>query len=89
MKDYEKNYNEFWKEIVENKDGTINKDQLMKELHDFSYLIHNLGKLYCRISGGITSKPMTNINVILNLYEDALEEQYDNGYSDGYEDGNL
>ena len=32
----EKEYQEFWKDIVENEDGTLNKEQVKKELCDFT-----------------------------------------------------
>ncbi len=42
MTEYEKEYEDFWKAIIENEDGSINKDQLMRELSDFSVLIGNV-----------------------------------------------
>ena len=86
MNNVEQKYNEFWKEIVENPDGTLNKEQIMKELADFSVLIDNLSKIYDRISSGIVSKPMTNAKTVLALYEEALEEAYERGYEDGVSD---
>ena len=82
------NYEHFWKEIVENPDGSINKEQLMKELHDFTTLINSLGKLYSHITGGVVSKPMTRPDAVLKLFKDQLEEQYDIGYADAMEDMN-
>ncbi len=35
-------YISFWKDIVENDDGTLNKEQVMRELYDFSVLIGNI-----------------------------------------------
>ena len=42
MEDYEKEYNDFWKDIVENEDGTLNKDQVMRELYDYSNINNNI-----------------------------------------------
>lgn len=80
------NYNEFWKEIVENPDGTLNKEQIMKELSDFSMLIVNLSKLYSYISGNRASYPTIKPEVVLELFEEELKEQYDLGYQDATDD---
>lgn len=80
------NYENFWKEIVENPDGTINKDQIAKELYDFSRLISNLSSLYSYITGGMVSKPMTNVSAVTSLFEEELQEAYKRGYEDAKED---
>jgi hypothetical protein len=80
------NYEHFWKEIVENPDGTLNKEQVMRELHDFSTLIGNLSKLYCYISGNVVSKPMTRPEAVLQLFEEQLTEAYERGYQEAMED---
>lgn len=87
MKDYEKEYNTFWKDIVENEDGSINKEQIMKELFDYSYFIENIPKLYDNISGGYISKPMTNINAVIQKVEERIEQAYEEGYEEGYNHG--
>lgn len=81
------NYESFWKEIVENPDGTLNKEQVMRELHDFTKLIDNLSKIYCYISGNVVSKPMTHAEIVLQLFEEQLKESYECGYKDGRADG--
>ena len=87
MNDVETKYNEFWKEIVENPDGTLNKEQIMKELADFSVLIGNISKIYCYMTGNMVSKPMVHAEVIIQLCEEQLQESYDRGYQDGKADG--
>lgn len=57
--DPEKEYNKFWKPIVENEDGSINMEQLKKELADFSWLISSISQTYCHISGNSISNPLT------------------------------
>ncbi|WP_268517302.1 hypothetical protein [Bacillus atrophaeus] len=39
MADYKDVYESFWKQIIEDEKGNINKDQLMKELSDYKYLL--------------------------------------------------
>lgn len=57
--DYEINYEEFWKDIVENEDGTLNKDQVMRELSDYSMVMDNCSRAYYAMTDGIISKPNT------------------------------
>lgn len=75
MEDYEKEYNDFWKDIVENEDGTLNKDQVMRELYDYSNIIRNCTKAYCMMTGQQISKVNTEffeVEAIFNrLFLDA------------------
>ena len=84
--DYEKDYKEFWKEIVENKDGTLNIEQVKKELSDFKYFIDNIPKLYNNITGGYISKHMTNIRHVIDRVNERLEDSYNEGYNDALEE---
>lgn len=63
-------YDSFWKDIVENEDGSINKRQIMNELYDFSLLIGNISKVYCHITDGAASNPLTNPDVVIALADD-------------------
>ena len=63
-------YISFWKDIVENDDGTLNKEQVMRELYDFSVLIGNIQKVYCHITGGYASNPLTDPDVVIALADD-------------------
>lgn len=38
MKNYDEIYESFWKGIVENEDGTLNTEQVKKELFDYQAL---------------------------------------------------
>lgn len=79
-------YENFWKELVENKDGTLNKDQVKKELYDLNMLIKHLSKMYGRISNGMVSYPQTHPEVVIEMYEEALKSSYYDGYKDAEED---
>lgn len=82
MEDYVKKYHKFWKDIIENEDETINKDQIMRELYDYSYFLENIPKLYDNITGGYISKPMTNIKYVIQKVEERIIEAYEDGVSD-------
>ena len=57
--DYKKEYEEFWKDVVENEDGTLNKDQVMRELSDYSMVMNNCAKAYCVMTKQRISKQNT------------------------------
>lgn len=58
-KTYQEEYNDFWKDIVENEDGTLNKDQVMRELSDYSMVIDNCTLAYSTMTNQAISKPNT------------------------------
>jgi hypothetical protein len=70
---YEEVYNARWKALVENMDGTLNRDQVMRELSDYSTVIDHVGKVYCHITGNQTGNPFVYPSVIIGLYEDHLQ----------------
>ncbi len=73
-KHYSQVYEEFWKELVENPDGTLNKEQVMKELADFSFIIGSVTKVYCHLSNSRMSNPMILPEVVLSVIEDVQNE---------------
>ncbi|MEV8638913.1 hypothetical protein AB0395_45390 [Streptosporangium sp. NPDC051023] len=72
--DYEKTYNEFWKEIVEHPDGTLDRDQLMRELADYRMVLREVGLVYDHITGGRISKPNTLATAVMAVADDRVEE---------------
>ena len=72
------NYDKWWKELLENEDGSINKEQLKKELSDFSAMIENIPEIFCHVTGGMVSKHLTDVDVVCNL----ADEHYAYLYSD-------
>lgn len=75
--DYIKKYNEFWKDIVENEDGTLKKDQVMRELSDYSMIIDNCTLAYSEMSAGNISKPNTKFFEVKALFD---ENFWNKGY---------
>lgn len=67
---------EFWKPIVENEDGTINIEQVKKELSDFSFVIEQVPKVYCAITGDLLSKCMYDANTVISAAEDHYRNHY-------------
>lgn len=73
----EARWKDFWEEILVKEDGSIDLEQLKKELSDFYVLIHYIPEIYCEITGGMVSKHMTAPSAVLSCYRNQLEDQYE------------
>lgn len=67
----EREYEEFWKDIVED-DGVLNKEQVKKELCDFSMVMDNCSKAYMEMTCGIISKPNTYFSEVLGIFQEKF-----------------
>lgn len=75
-------YETFWKDLVENLDGTINKDRLIRELSDYYWLLGSVSLVYDHVTGGKISKPNTLPETVIveadgymrKLFDEGLEE---------------
>lgn len=71
-RDYEKDYEDFWKDIIENEDGSLNKDQMMRELSDYLMIMDNCTKAYCLMTNSLISKPNTFFGEVELLFRDKF-----------------
>lgn len=71
-------YQEFWKGIICNEDGSINIEQLKKELYDYSRVLDNVPAVYCEITGGLLSYPTYKSETVLNIFR---EKYYDKAWA--------
>jgi hypothetical protein len=55
--DYERTYDSFWRSIVEHPDGTLNRERVMRELHDYHRVMREVSAVYSHITDGALSKP--------------------------------
>ena len=67
----EKEYEEFWKDIVED-DGVLNKEQIKKELCDFSMVMVNCSKAYSEMTCGNITKPNTYFSEVLGIFQEKF-----------------
>ncbi len=74
MKDYEKDFEEFWKPIVCKKDGTIKMTQLKKELHDYHNIMSGAAHVYDHVTGGRISNPLTLPEIVCRVADDVANE---------------
>lgn len=45
--DYMQDYESFWKPLISNADGSLNEDQIARELADYRDLMRNASEVYC------------------------------------------
>ena len=75
--DYEKTYDDFWKDIVQ-PDGKFDMDVVKRELHDYWAFMQSVAEVYCHITGNRISKPNTPASVVIDeaeAYYQRLQEE--------------
>lgn len=72
--DYEQVWNEQWKELCTNEDGSLNLDQIQRELYDYSFMLDQVPIVYCEVAG--LSKPNTYASAIIGEYENRMNEYF-------------
>lgn len=80
---YKRIYNEYFKGIVEEADGTLNHDKVIRELADYATLLQNVPKVYCHITDGRISKPNTDASVVIAVADDIFNEYLEEGLKNG------
>ena len=68
--DVEKVWQEFWKDIVYDEQGNLNVEQIKKELYDFYFVMQEVPKVYCEITGGRLSYVTYPAKTVLGVYQD-------------------
>ena len=68
----EEKWESFWKSIVCNKDGSLNMEQIKKELFDYSTVMDCASKAFDAVTGGRLSKPNSDPGWV----EQFAEEHY-------------
>lgn len=70
--DEEEVYETFWKEIITNKDGTMNIDKLKAELLDFYNMINEVSIVYSAVTGCMFSKPTWSADTVLLFFDERF-----------------
>lgn len=86
-KGIEENWKETWEPILIKADGSINLEQLKKELLDFSELICRMSELTCEITGDRLSYPTYPVKTILSVMEDVRNQDIEYQKECDIEDG--
>jgi hypothetical protein len=72
--DYASEYASYWRDIIEHADGTLNMDQMMRELADYSMLIKQVSEAYDEVTGSRISKPLTLPVHVINAVNERITE---------------
>ncbi|MCI3196942.1 hypothetical protein GXP75_14915 [Bacillus sp. HU-1818] len=72
MADYKGIYESFWKQIIEDEKGNINKGQLMKELSDYKYLLDSIPSVYEEVTCNSVSKPFADPRYVIESHRNAF-----------------
>lgn len=73
---------EFWSKHFLNKDGSINIENLKKELYDLDFCHDQISKVYCTITGNKLSYSNYYADTIIGVYEQEIQDAYDEGAAD-------
>lgn len=76
--DVEQVYQGFWKDIICNEDGSINMEQLKKELYDCHRMIDNVPIVYSEVTGGTLSYPTYKADTVVDIFR---EKYYDKAWA--------
>ena len=65
----------FWEPIICDKNGNIDVEQLKKELCDYYFVIHEVPKVYCEVTGGTLSKILYDPNTVISLFNERFGDK--------------
>jgi hypothetical protein len=80
--DIEHEWESFWKGIICNVDGTINMQELKNNLYDLSYVLEQVPKVYCHITGNKMSKVMYASETVISVADDYFQQKLDEAIED-------
>lgn len=69
-----KEFEKWWHSIIYKEDGSVNIEQIKKELYDYNILLKNTSKVYFDITNGAISKPFTDPDVVIAIADDNYNE---------------
>ncbi|QLI80827.1 hypothetical protein HZU75_04375 [Chitinibacter fontanus] len=76
---------EFWRDIVSNPDGSLNIEQIKRELCDYGNVLNYAAIVYDHATGGKCTKPLTYPSVAISLIDDHVTELSDEAIKESQE----
>jgi hypothetical protein len=70
-------FDSFWKDLVCDSAGRLNRNAIIKELADYSFIISNTTKVFYEITDGRISKPNTHASAVIGVAEEVNQEIWD------------
>ncbi len=73
----EKDFREFWATYtpILNEDGSLNEEQVKKELYDYHLFMDDASRVYVDITNGRISKPNTRSDVVLGEAQAVTQDE--------------
>lgn len=71
---YKEIWEDYWRPFCTNEDGTLNLDQIQRELADYAFILEQVPSVYSEITGGTLSKPNYHAKTVIAVYEDNVNE---------------
>jgi len=71
-----------WKDYFVEPDGSINVENLKKELNDLIFCWSQISKVYCEITGSKLSYTTYYADTVIGIHNEEIQEAYDRGYED-------
>jgi hypothetical protein len=68
----ERDFEEFWRDIVTTGDGALDVDQVKRELYDYHRLMRDASRVYYEATGGQVSKPNTRPDAVIAIVAERM-----------------
>jgi len=85
-RDYEKDWQEFWKPIVSKENGDLDLEQVKKELSDYSMILEEVPKVYCALTNDTLSKPHYLAETVISVAQDVQQKEYEEQFKEDVEE---
>ena len=79
--DAEKDFKDIWEPLLYT-NGSLDPKKIKDEMGDLIFVHEQISRVYDHITGGLLSKAMYYADVIIDQYNDKIQEAYDEGYAD-------
>lgn len=88
-KTYEEVWDEFWADICLNEDGSLNLDQVKRELADWHFAMGQVTEVYLHITDDMLSKPTYYAEGVIQVAEDVVQQRIEWAIEDFLHDNDL
>lgn len=71
-KSWNKEWETFWKPLLMT-NGKFDEEKIKNEIHDYDFIIEQLPKVYCEVTGGLLSKHFYQAETVISAFEDYVD----------------
>jgi hypothetical protein len=87
LPNYEQVWQDFWKEICTKPDGSLDVEQVKKELADYHGIMGEVATVYDTLTMGHISKPNTKASAVISEVQAIQQRELDENWSEAYQEG--